>query len=211
MPGATFQRLASEWLKSVTAMVNMPWDEVMKKYVRIDYLSWSLSFDLYARKMGYLADAILVRCSTKTAVRVVIHKSCHLSRKLRQLSMRVRLFRRRSVPLAFDPVISAGADSASSVMSSFVLAMTLRPEIFLEAQAEIDSVIGRERLPELSDREKLPFLECVIKEVYRWNPPAPIGAAHRLMEDDFYNGYLIPKGKIFANQGRAACSPTTLI
>lgn len=57
-------------------------------------------------------------------------------------------------------------------------------------------VVGRERLPELSDRERLPFLECVVKEVYRWNPPAPIGAAHRLMEDDFYNGYLIPKGKM---------------
>ena len=73
--------------------------------------------------------------------------------------------------------------------------MTLHPEIFSEAQAEIDTVVGRERLPELSDREKLPFLECVIKEVYRWNPPAPLGPAHRLMQDDFYEGYLIPKGR----------------
>ena len=79
--------------------------------------------------------------------------------------------------LGFDPIISAGADSASSVISSFFPAVTLHPEIFSELQAEIDTVVGRDRLPELSDREKLPFLECVIKEVYRWNPPAPIAAA----------------------------------
>lgn len=83
--------------------------------------------------------------------------------------------------------------------------MTLHPEIFSEAQAEIDTVVGRDRLPELSDREKLPFLECVIKEVYRWNPPAPIAAAHRLMQDDFYEGYLIPKGRVLTNQDHVTC------
>ena len=80
--------------------------------------------------------------------------------------------------------------------------MTLHPEIFSEAQAEIDTVVGRDRLPELSDREKLPFLECVLKEVYRWNPPAPIAAAHRLMQDDFYEGYLIPKGRALTTGSR---------
>lgn len=74
--------------------------------------------------------------------------------------------------------------------------MTLHPEIFLDAQAEIDAIVGRQRLPQLSDRAKLPFLECILKEVYRWNPAAPIGAAHRLMKDDYYNGYLIPEGNV---------------
>lgn len=72
--------------------------------------------------------------------------------------------------------------------------MTLHPELFAEAQAEIDTVIGRQRLPTISDRSKLPFLESIMKEVYRWNPAAPIGAAHRLMQDDFFEDCLIPKG-----------------
>jgi len=33
-----------------------------------------------------------------------------------------------------------------------------------------------------------------------WNPPVPLGLPHRLMEDDFYGGYFIPKGSnVLAN------------
>ena len=27
-----------------------------------------------------------------------------------------------------------------------------------------------------------------------WNPPAPMGLSHRVMEDDIYDGFHIPKG-----------------
>ena len=42
------------------------------------------------------------------------------------------------------------------------------PEVMKKAQAEIDLVIGPGRLPELDDRRSLPYLECVLKEVYRY-------------------------------------------
>ncbi len=45
--------------------------------------------------------------------------------------------------------------------------MVLYPGAFAKAQEEMDFVVGRERLPDLSDRESLPYLESVIKEVYR--------------------------------------------
>jgi len=35
-----------------------------------------------------------------------------------------------------------------------------------------------------------------VKEVFRWNPVAPLGVAHRIAEDDVYKGYVIPKGAI---------------
>lgn len=52
-------------------------------------------------------------------------------------------------------------------MESFILAMTRYPEVFMKAQEEIDRVVGNERLPSLDDRASLPYLECVLKEVYR--------------------------------------------
>ena len=61
MPGAAFQRLALEWLNSVTAMVNLPWDEVMQKYVRIQSLFGILFHDFRTRKMEHLLDAIPVQ------------------------------------------------------------------------------------------------------------------------------------------------------
>jgi cytochrome P450 len=58
-----------------------------------------------------------------------------------------------------------------------MLAMLLHPEVQVKAQAEIDEVIGRERLPDMDDRNSLPYVECVLKEVLRWQSVVPLGEA----------------------------------
>lgn len=47
--------------------------------------------------------------------------------------------------------------------------MVLNPEVMTRAQTEIDAIIGAqpEKLVVLEDREKLPYVECVLKELYR--------------------------------------------
>ena len=37
------------------------------------------------------------------------------------------------------------------------------------AQEEIDRVIGSSRLPTLSDRADLPFVDCIMKETLRYS------------------------------------------
>ncbi|KIM58364.1 hypothetical protein SCLCIDRAFT_28145 [Scleroderma citrinum Foug A] len=59
-----------------------------------------------------------------------------------------------------------GTNTSVSAMCAFFLAMTLFPETQKKAQAEIDAVIGTDRLPSYSDRESLPFVEAVIKESF---------------------------------------------
>lgn len=54
--------------------------------------------------------------------------------------------------------------------------MVLYPEVFQKAQAEIDRVIGQERLPDFTDTDSLTYLAAVIKEVLRWNPVTPLGS-----------------------------------
>jgi len=41
------------------------------------------------------------------------------------------------------------------------------PDVYRKAQEEIDRVIGRERLPDLTDRAFLPYLEALVIELYR--------------------------------------------
>jgi len=72
--------------------------------------------------------------------------------------------------------------------------MTLHPEVQRKAQAEIDTVVGTSRLPTFEDRTSLPYVEAIYREVLRWSPPLPMGAPHSLTEDDYFNGYFIPKG-----------------
>lgn len=89
---------------------------------------------------------------------------------------------------------AAGIDTTMIALSTLILAMTLYPECLKKAQEEIGRVVGSDRLPEFEDRESLPYLECIIKEVYRWNPPVPLGITHSLSENDDYHGYHMPKG-----------------
>lgn len=62
------------------------------------------------------------------------------------------------------------------------------------AQEEIDSIIEGERLPTIADRERLPYICALTKEIFRWHTVAPIGLPHSVREDTEYNGYYIPKG-----------------
>lgn len=58
--------------------------------------------------------------------------------------------------------------------------MVLYPEVQKKAQAELDAVIGHNRLPTFSDREALPYVEATVKEVFRWHAVAPTGVVPRL-------------------------------
>ena len=80
----------------------------------------------------------------------------------------------------------------------FLLAMALSPEVQKRAQAELDTVIGANRLPLLSDRNSLPYVEALVMEIHRWNPIAPLAVPRTYTgdDDDEYNGYRIPKGSL---------------
>ncbi|KAJ3733959.1 cytochrome P450 [Lentinula guzmanii] len=94
--------------------------------------------------------------------------------------------------------VLAGSDTSYGSLTSFVLAMSLHPEVQRKAQAEIDSVVGNSRLPTFLDRPDMPYVEGVMREVYRWNPVGPIASPHRLTTeaDDVYRDWTIPKGSI---------------
>ncbi|KAF8637282.1 hypothetical protein AX17_002921 [Amanita inopinata Kibby_2008] len=89
---------------------------------------------------------------------------------------------------------AGGADTTVAFMTAFFAAMMLYPSAQGRAREEVDRVIGRERLPRYEDLESLPYVSALIKEVLRWAPAAPLGLPHRVMEDDVYLGYRIPKG-----------------
>ncbi|EJD39103.1 cytochrome P450, partial [Auricularia subglabra TFB-10046 SS5] len=69
--------------------------------------------------------------------------------------------------------------TASSNMS-FFLAMTLYPDVQRKAQEEVDALTSRERLPVYADRERLPYINALVKELHRWHPVAPLGKTRPL-------------------------------
>lgn len=91
--------------------------------------------------------------------------------------------------------------------------MTLYADVQKKAQAELDSVVGHDRLPNLGDRDVLPYLGALINEVLRWSPVVPTSTfvpyashgmsdvswsdlPHVLTEEDEHDGFSVPKGTV---------------
>ncbi|GJE96511.1 cytochrome P450 [Phanerochaete sordida] len=107
-------------------------------------------------------------------------------------------------------VYAAGSDTTVAAMNTFVLAMVMYPEVQTYVQEELDRVVGRDHLPTMSDRERLPRVMAIVHEVLRWHPPLPLATPHRTMSDDVYNGRFIPSGSvIFGNSWAMLHDPAT--
>ena len=84
----------------------------------------------------------------------------------------------------------------ASTLAIFILAMILHPQAQFKAQQELDSVIGPDRLPSFEDRNNLPYVRAICKEVLRWHPIAPSAVPHGLIQDDIVGQYFIPAGTL---------------
>jgi cytochrome P450 len=92
-------------------------------------------------------------------------------------------------------VVSVAAlETTSTTLAYFVYAMTLFPHVQPRAHEELDRVVGRSQNPTFSDLKNLPYIRAMVKEILRWNPPLPVVVPRIALEDDWYEGYFIPKG-----------------
>ncbi|OSX58581.1 hypothetical protein POSPLADRAFT_1060467 [Postia placenta MAD-698-R-SB12] len=62
---------------------------------------------------------------------------------------------------------AAGTESMSTTLTAFIQAMVLHPDVYTKTQQELDRIVGGSRLPNLTDRASLPYVENVLKELYR--------------------------------------------
>ena len=64
-----------------------------------------------------------------------------------------------------------------SSLSSLFLALVLYPEVQKRAQAELDTVTTRDRLPSFDDRPRLPYVDALCRELLRWQVATPLGTS----------------------------------
>lgn len=69
-----------------------------------------------------------------------------------------------------DANSAAGSETTAGVVTWWVQAMILYPEVQARAQAELDAVVGRDRIPTFADYEHMPYMRAMAKEV-RCLPP----------------------------------------
>ncbi|KAJ7912393.1 cytochrome P450 [Mycena leptocephala] len=168
-PSSLKYKQAREWYEVVSAMPDVPYDSVKK-----------------ARASGTAKSSI--------ASRVLDDIEEDLSGDQEEQNDIAPM------PALFHPDFAAGADTVRllnqtvSALGTFILAMTIYPEVQKKAQAAIDEVVGLGRLPDFED--DIPYMDAVVREVLRWRPVTPISVAHAVTEDDVYKGYHIPAGAV---------------
>lgn len=87
----------------------------------------------------------------------------------------------------------AGCTTTSTTLDFLFLVMTVRQDVQRKLQQEIDSVIPRDRLPEVEDRLKLPYVEAVMSETQRMWPVFPILGPRRVLRDTNLDKFTIAK------------------
>ncbi|PYI26719.1 cytochrome P450 [Aspergillus indologenus CBS 114.80] len=93
-------------------------------------------------------------------------------------------------------LVEAGSETTATTLNNWLLAMALNPAVVQRAQQEIDRVVGPDRLPSWEDEASLPYVRAIIKETLRWRPVNKFGMMHATSDDDWYDGYFIPKGSV---------------
>ncbi|CAN0922448.1 Cytochrome P450 81Q32 [Linum grandiflorum] len=90
-------------------------------------------------------------------------------------------------------LITAGTDTTSGTLEWAMSLLLNNPDILNKARAELDNVVGTNRLVDESDYPKLPYLQSIISETFRLYPVAPLLVPHNSSEDCTIGGYHIPK------------------
>ncbi|KIO29658.1 glycoside hydrolase family 51 protein [Tulasnella calospora MUT 4182] len=99
-------------------------------------------------------------------------------------------------------------DQTATTLKNFLLAMSLYPDVQARAHKEIEQFFVEGRSPDFSSQDQMPYIRAIVLESLRWNPPVSFGVPHTAREDNFYNGYFIPKGTtVIANQWQVSRDP----
>ncbi|KAI0058471.1 cytochrome P450 [Artomyces pyxidatus] len=91
---------------------------------------------------------------------------------------------------------AAGVDTTTCAFSWGILGILAYPETQKRAQAELDVVVGRSRVPTFADLPHLPYVSAMVRETLRWGPVTPVALPHLSTQDDWYEGMFIPAGTV---------------
>ena len=120
------------------------------------------------------------------------------------------LFSDEQIIEAISDIFGAGFDTSSITLHWALAYLVKYPDIQHQLQEELDQVIGRQRLPSLSDLKSLPFLQATVYELLRVVSIAPLSVPRSTTTTTKLRQFTIPKDTIvFVNLWSVHRDPST--
>nr|XP_020831684.1 cytochrome P450 2C31-like [Phascolarctos cinereus] len=91
-------------------------------------------------------------------------------------------------------LFAAGTETTSSTLRYGLLLILKHPEIRAKIHEEIDHVIGHIRVPSITDRQDMPYMDAMVHEVQRFSDLLPLNLHHAVNQDVKFKNYVLPKG-----------------
>ncbi|KAL5343897.1 cytochrome P450 [Aspergillus crustosus] len=91
--------------------------------------------------------------------------------------------------------------STAMLIKIFIATVLMNPAATQKVREQVDQVVGRDRIPLLSDQDNLPLLRGFIWEMMRWKSAFSLSLPYAGLEESEYKGYRIPSDAlIIVNQ-----------
>ena len=95
-----------------------------------------------------------------------------------------------------EDMFSAGYETTSTTLRWTIAYLVHHPQCQTEIQNQLDEVVGRERMPGLDDRPRLPLVQATIMEALRLGNVAEAALPHYTLKDTSLAGYRVPKDTV---------------
>ncbi len=96
----------------------------------------------------------------------------------------------------FSEAMTATVFTTSCSAYALLNLLVHHPRVYKRLQKETDIIIGHDRLPNIFDRDSMPYTVATIQELLRIHSLVPALLPHVAMEDSTVSGYKLPAGTV---------------
>ncbi|XP_029427429.1 cytochrome P450 2C23-like isoform X2 [Rhinatrema bivittatum] len=178
-------------------LLNTHWSQFLNAFPQI-LKYYPGAFPSFMRNLQQLKDFVLNEIKTHqqtldpSCPRDFI--DCFLIKMEQESASSQHVFALENLVSSTIGIFLAGIETVNATLQYGFLILQKYPEIIEKIHTELDLVIGRERLPCMEDRKRMPYTEAVIHEIQRFTDVNPMGLPRATIVDTNFRGYIIPKG-----------------
>ncbi|PNF32313.1 hypothetical protein B7P43_G16248 [Cryptotermes secundus] len=188
-----FTRQALRFVRSIdvtgSAVVQTPWIRHVMPY----YCGFTDLMEGTSNILKYIKEAVTEHKATYSEEHMRDFIDVYLKEMSTQKTQEASFFSEEQLHVVCMDFLIPAIIVTTSILSFSIAFLLNYPAVQTKMQQELDTEVGRDRLPSLDDRARLPYNEAFLREVMRKVSIVPMAVGHRATEDTQLSGYNIPK------------------